>query len=233
MNKRKLMLVAVALCMAAILLAGGTLAYLTDTDTDTNVFTVGNVKIDLHEKNNDGAIDEAYHEWLEDQILMPGTKTNNNIAKNVYVENTGNQPAYIWVEIGVPVELDDIDNASNNSLHFNYDSDYALNIWMKYLKTENGYNYYILADKDGVAIQPEAFTDTFMYQVYMDERVASCETHTDDDGICFVLADGSTHYKGEWDLVVNAIGFQAQGFTVEQALTEYYQWNSFDWSEWK
>ncbi len=49
MNKRKLMLVAVALCMAAILLAGGTLAYLTDTDQQTNTFTTGHVALELDE----------------------------------------------------------------------------------------------------------------------------------------------------------------------------------------
>ena len=49
MNKRKLMLVATALCMAAILLAGGTLAYLTDTDQQTNTFTTGHVALELDE----------------------------------------------------------------------------------------------------------------------------------------------------------------------------------------
>lgn len=49
MNKRKLMLVAIALCMAAILLAGGTLAYLTDTDQQTNTFTTGHVALELDE----------------------------------------------------------------------------------------------------------------------------------------------------------------------------------------
>lgn len=49
MNKRKLMLVAIALCMAAILLAGGTLAYLTDTDQQTNTFTTGKVGLELDE----------------------------------------------------------------------------------------------------------------------------------------------------------------------------------------
>ena len=49
MNKRKLMLVAITLCMAAILLAGGTLAYLTDTDQQTNTFTTGHVALELDE----------------------------------------------------------------------------------------------------------------------------------------------------------------------------------------
>ena len=49
MNKRKLLLVAVALMMVAILGFGGTLAYLTDTDHQVNTFTTGNVAIDLYE----------------------------------------------------------------------------------------------------------------------------------------------------------------------------------------
>ena len=49
MNKRKLMLVAVSLCMVAILGFGGTLAYLTDTDQQKNVFTTGKVQLDLDE----------------------------------------------------------------------------------------------------------------------------------------------------------------------------------------
>jgi len=49
MNKRKLMLVAVALCMVAILGFGGTLAYLTDTDHQVNTFTTGHVDLELDE----------------------------------------------------------------------------------------------------------------------------------------------------------------------------------------
>ena len=49
MNKRKLMLVAVSLCMVAILGFGGTLAYLTDTDQQKNVFTTGKVQLNLDE----------------------------------------------------------------------------------------------------------------------------------------------------------------------------------------
>ena len=50
MNKRKLMLVAVSLCMVAILGFGGTLAYLTDTDNQINTFTTGKVEIKLDEE---------------------------------------------------------------------------------------------------------------------------------------------------------------------------------------
>ena len=63
MNKRKIVLLATALCMIAILAIGGTLAYFTDTDAKTNTFTVGNVKIQLLEsklhRENAGVDNEA------------------------------------------------------------------------------------------------------------------------------------------------------------------------------
>ena len=50
MNKRKLLLVALSLCMVAILAMGGTLAYLTDTDSQLNVMTLGKVDISQNEQ---------------------------------------------------------------------------------------------------------------------------------------------------------------------------------------
>ena len=49
MNKRKILSLALGMCMVAILAVGGTLAYFVDTDAATNVFTTGNVAIDLIE----------------------------------------------------------------------------------------------------------------------------------------------------------------------------------------
>ena len=84
MNKRKLMLVAVALCMAAILLAGGTLAYLTDTDAQTNTFTTGKVDLTLDEaivqkdENGDLVATEERTEENQSYKVYPG----NNIDKD-------------------------------------------------------------------------------------------------------------------------------------------------------
>ncbi len=47
--KRKITIIAVAVCLAAVMIAGASLAFFTDTDKETNTFTVGNVKIDLIE----------------------------------------------------------------------------------------------------------------------------------------------------------------------------------------
>lgn len=49
MKKRRILAIAMSLVIVAILAIGATLAYFTDTDEETNTFTVGNVKIDLIE----------------------------------------------------------------------------------------------------------------------------------------------------------------------------------------
>ncbi len=49
MNKRRILAAAMALCIVAIIAVGATLAYLTDTKSAKNTFTVGNVHIELLE----------------------------------------------------------------------------------------------------------------------------------------------------------------------------------------
>ena len=49
--KKKIVSVALAASLAATAIVGGTLAYFTDTDKADNVFTVGNVDIELTEPN--------------------------------------------------------------------------------------------------------------------------------------------------------------------------------------
>ena len=51
MTKKKILVLALTIAMVAILAVGGSLAYLTDTKTETNTFTVGNVKIELLESS--------------------------------------------------------------------------------------------------------------------------------------------------------------------------------------
>lgn len=51
MTKKKILVLALTIAMVAILAVGGSLAYLTDTDSAKNTFTVGNVKIELLESS--------------------------------------------------------------------------------------------------------------------------------------------------------------------------------------
>lgn len=74
---RKTVLSTAAVLGVAALIAGGTIAYFTDTDTKTNVFTVGNVDITLNEKqrgiDENGCKDpnEANLEEFTSQVIYP------------------------------------------------------------------------------------------------------------------------------------------------------------------
>lgn len=88
MNKKKS--IAVAVVLALILIIGGMLAYFTDTDTKTNVFTLGdNVDISLTET------------WDPDDGLglHPGAVVEK--APSIKNEST-TTPAYVFAEVIVP-----------------------------------------------------------------------------------------------------------------------------------
>ena len=63
MTKKKILVLALTIAMVAILAVGGSLAYLTDTKTAKNTFTIGNVKIQLLEsslhRENAGVANDA------------------------------------------------------------------------------------------------------------------------------------------------------------------------------
>lgn len=229
--KKKIVALCLVLALALTAIGGATLAYFTDTDTETNTFTVGNVKIDLVE------------DFKQNSVLLPGSKTENNIKKAVWVENKGANDAYMWIEVWVPAALDDGDDNSpqapglGNSLHFNYGATVtetkATFLGSKTIG-EQAYNGYVHYVKNDTKKATGEKTVDLLDQVYMDAKVSQCTAvdaegkrlHDDD---CMVLIDAApeegkpaTHYTGNWDLVINAVGFQADGFTIEEAITEYY-----------
>lgn len=80
MNKRKILALAMALSMVAILAVGATLAYFTDVDSDKNVFTVGSVSIQQDEWMRPQASDGSFEaRWVEfdstGKVLMPAVGT--------------------------------------------------------------------------------------------------------------------------------------------------------------
>ena len=106
--KKKILSICLVIALAATAVVGGTLAYFTDTDAQTNVFTTGNVKIDLWEDfdDNDGNAE-----------LIPGKK----IEKEIYVTNTGSEDAYVRVHYAIPVPMADQNiNSFNDILHVNF-----------------------------------------------------------------------------------------------------------------
>ena len=90
--KKKILSLCLVLAMAAIAVVGGTMAYFTDKDTETNTFTVGNVEIDLIESQyhrvnaGKGYTTEAEpiiggYLWASG-VELQGTKDNTPDIKN-------------------------------------------------------------------------------------------------------------------------------------------------------
>ena len=102
MTKRKIMTLAMALCMVAILAVGGTLAYFTDEDAKTNTFTVGNVDIHIDETMENEKGEEVPY---EDHELHPVAQDKAPFNKMVYTVNDGSEDAYIRTYITCPADM--------------------------------------------------------------------------------------------------------------------------------
>ena len=104
MNKRKTLLVAMALSMVAILAAGATLAYFTAEDEVKNVFTMGNVDISLDE----APVVKTDDKWAADE---EAARVKTNEYKDIYpgavlpkdptVHNDGSYEAYVRAKVVV------------------------------------------------------------------------------------------------------------------------------------
>ncbi len=81
MKKKKTIIAAAILLL--VLLIGGAIAYFTDTDNATNVFTIGNIDIILNEDNWDA--DAAQNVMPGDVIAKDPTIKNNSAANGAYV----------------------------------------------------------------------------------------------------------------------------------------------------
>lgn len=104
MKKTKAILM--ALCAVLLVAASvmGTLAYLTSTDTVTNTFTVGNVKITLDEKDTDNDLNKADNVTVNSVIrdkanaykLLPGHEYEKD--PTIHVASTS-EDCYLFVKV--------------------------------------------------------------------------------------------------------------------------------------
>lgn len=225
--KKKILALCLVVVLAVTAVTGATLAYFTDTDNETNTFTVGNVSIDLVEDYTDGS------------ELMPGVE--NAVKKEAKIVNDGANNVYVWAEILIPASLDDGDDNSpqapglGNSLHFNFPADSTME-WGdgKWTMMHNGnglangfagtvtidgvvYNKFVYLYVE--ELEKDAETSLFLSQAYLDSKVTLCE----DEG-CegYILADGKTCYTGAWEILVYAYGIQAEGFENVYAAYDAY-----------
>ena len=90
--KKKIFVIALIACLAVLSVAGSSIAYFTDTEAYTNVFTAGDVDIAL--TANGQVVNESALS-LTDNKVYPG----QTIAKNVVITNTGSENAYVGAVI--------------------------------------------------------------------------------------------------------------------------------------
>lgn len=127
---KKSLLLVLSFALVAVVSVTSTLAYLSAQDNEVNVFTVGQVDIELVEqqRNSDGT---ALEEFKQGKELLPlvgsaqGEKDKfglptaaNYVDKIVTVANTGKNDAWVRILIGFPKSLD-ADTASAMPLHWN------------------------------------------------------------------------------------------------------------------
>lgn len=246
MKKR---IVTIALVVALVAIAAvGTLAYFTDTDNATNTFTVGNVKIDLIEKERDGnggtkdftqgkklypIVGSAQGE--KDALGMPTAK--NYVDKMVTIENIGTEKAYIRAYFAIPSALDDgyeTFNAGMNVLHFNFGNKVENGVvtstegaewiwthgnkWNYFETTINGIKYNVYFADYYQAVDAGATTEQLIQGVYLDKSFDI------KDGKCYAFGKEVTLDAGwDWSKVscpVFAVACQAEGFNSAAAAIE-------------
>ena len=101
MKKNRVISIIAIIALLLILAVAGIFAYLTSTDTASNKFTVGKVTIDLKEDSWDNAPDtdnDGVPDFAEN--IVP----NQTIAKDPKIKNTGENPAYVYLKVTVPVK---------------------------------------------------------------------------------------------------------------------------------
>lgn len=145
MKKKLLALSMVAICLSVV--AYGTLAYYTASETAENVITSGNVGIDLLEwADEDKTV--PYEEMYPDNEVtgvMPGT----DVTKIVEVKNTGDNA--VWVRVSVDKEIilseeSEID-ADAGLMTMDFDRD-------NWIDGEDGYFYYVTPLEAGNTTEP-------------------------------------------------------------------------------
>lgn len=243
MKLKNVLLSVMSLALVAVVAIGGTLAYLTDRDSEANVFTVGDVEIELNEDFKQGA------------ELIPGVK----VEKEARITNTGDNDAWVWMTLAVPAVLDDenVELGSANVLHWNMPGCfwYGYHDQAKYIQSgikdgyllegstgvadedswintnkivgketidEVEYNVYAFLYKG--AIVPGEITNIGLSKVFLDENV-----DIDTNGQWYIVENGvatkinwNSNIDGAPLVYVSAYAIQADGFeSVEAAYAAY------------
>lgn len=134
--KKKVLALIMLVVILAVAATGATLAYFTDTDEATNVFTVGDIEVEIVEKMQ--ADDGSFVDWQSSTLpLVDPQQGPFPLNKLVMVKNTGTNDAYIRLHIKYEAAIDPVVVAVPGFLG-------GTNIISKPANvTENGINYVV------------------------------------------------------------------------------------------
>lgn len=212
-NKKKPVFAAM---LVLTILITGALAILTDTDSAKNIFTVGNVDIEILEPN-----------WVESdaQEIVP----KQEIVKDPLIKNTGENNAYVYIGLWVP-KLDGVkittDEPQDDGTYLKTENDFELfnyvvnNGWTELTQyrsqdPEQSYNYYLYAYD--TALAPKTQSGSLFDKVVVKDLVSGFETLLPEYSNIVVqgFAIQSDFYNNEatdaesaWTLFVNQNGFE-------------------------
>ena len=160
--KKKIFAIALAASIAVLAIAGTSMAYFTDTEEYTNVFTTGNVEIQLSEAavKDDGVGNLVLDDTANRTIIndTPATKDygkifpSQTIYKDPTIKNIGSETAYIGAIITIESTVFNSIVVENDIKKFI--TDINSNATVTYEKTTNGYKLYmIFEDKTAVGTE--------------------------------------------------------------------------------
>ena len=144
--KKKTIIAIVVVLLALALIVGGIMAYFTSTDTATNTFTIGNVKIDLLEPAWTGAIATGEDQPASAQNMVPG----GSVAKDPKIQNIGTNDANVFMEVKIPVYTVGTGSAEQTGELFTLNNLDTTN-WKQVgtMTTDGVYNTYVYAYASG------------------------------------------------------------------------------------
>ena len=240
MNKKKLIALITCLMLIIAIAVGGTLAYFMDDENATNVFTIGNVEIDLVEEQRDG--NGGWETFEDGKILVPivgsaqgeqeyftmdggvnefsipATEAARNwVDKVVTVDNEGTEDAYVRVLFAYPEDMD-APTASEMMLHVNW-SGKNPGSWSRTdpgVKVNVGgrdYNVYNFTYTE--ILEPGKTTNApAIIGVYIDKRV---DAHFENE------AGDVVNYIGDAYYIVYTMGDAEAKFCIKEGEEEYPQ----------
>lgn len=217
MKKKNILMIALSLCLIAVIAVSGTLAYFTDTtDASTNTFTMGQVKIDLTESTTDSSSATSGSGGIEYVNVMPGDTRSKIVT---VTKDTDSADCYVAVLVqavpdsskGIP-ETDDLLKLVN---------DKVLTGWtVRYLDTARTALLADAADEDENGIPDDAVYALYTYNEIMTDTEASATLFNE---ITFPAEEwGNSYATASFDLKISAYAVQSDNFPTGTNVADWF-----------